>query len=680
MFFDDSRQDRAKRAARRDKHLRAVSLASSPIPAAKSYEFLTVEELTQKTLTLIFDVESYVNYYLVSFMCVETRRVVYFECFDDEGLTADQRAKLAFLLYRHKIIGFNSLNYDEPVMAASLQGLPPFKLKEITNEIIVEGVQARDIARKYNLQHMQTNHVDLIEVAPIEAPLKLYAARLHAERLQDLPFPPEAVLTREQIAVVRDYNINDLDVTWLLWDHLRPQLVLREALSAEFKIDLRSKSDAQISEAVIASELRKLGVTVSRPTIVPGHRFQYQIPDFVSFKTPNFNNLLDALRDGHFEVGESGRVECPQWLKSIRLTLGGGVYSSGIGGLHSNEKSVGHVADENTLLIDRDVASYYPAIKRICGLFPSHLGPEYLDVYGGLVDRRLKEKTGAKIALKNGDEALSITLSLSADGLKITINGAFGKLGDPYSVIYAPDLLIQVTLTGQLCLLMLIEMIELAGIPVVSANTDGIVIKCPKDRYTDLETVIIAWEERTGFVTEETRYKSIWSKDVSNYIAVKEDGSCKLKGVYAEVGSALNSPLSKNPEAYICSMAAQAYLAHGTPIAETVECGGVNVKAKHYPTPASRFVCVTRAKGGGHKDGIYLGKVVRWYYAKGEEGGITTLAHGSQVSGSWGGKPWMNITPELPADVDVDWYINRAVEILYEVGRYQKPTIGKLFA
>ena len=66
---------------------------------------------------------------------------------------------------------------------------------------------------------------------------------------------------------------------------------------------------------------------------------------------------------------------------------------------------------------------------------------------------------------------------------------------------------------------MLIERIELLGIPVVSANTDGVIVKCPKVRQTELNAVISKWETDTGFETEETRYTAIFSRDVNNYFA-----------------------------------------------------------------------------------------------------------------------------------------------------------------
>src|ERR1017187_7366641 len=140
----------------------------------------------------------------------------------------------------------------------------------------------------------------------------------------------------------------------------------------------------------------------------------------------------------------------------------------GIGGLHSAESGVAHVAGSNYMLIDRDVTSYYPSIILNLGLYPQHMGEAFLTVYRSLVERRVAAK-------KAGDK-------VTAESLKIAVNGSFGKLGSKWSALYAPDLLIRVTITGQLSLLMLIEMIELAGLPVLSGNTDGILVKCHKDR------------------------------------------------------------------------------------------------------------------------------------------------------------------------------------------------------
>jgi DNA polymerase elongation subunit (family B) len=167
-----------------------------------------------------------------------------------------------------------------------------------------------------------------------------------------------------------------------------------------------------------------------------------------------------------FVVGEDGTIGMPEQLKELGIAIGDSVYRMGIGGLHSSEQKAIHYATDDTILVDRDVASYYPAIILNTGMYPEQMGPNFLTVYRDIVRQRLDAK-------KRGDK-------VAADSLKITINGTFGKLGSPWSTLYAPNLLIQVTVTGQLALLMLIERLELRGIPVVSANTDGLVIKCPK--------------------------------------------------------------------------------------------------------------------------------------------------------------------------------------------------------
>lgn len=662
MFFEDSRPDRRQKRA-----FVPRSLEASPIPPAEPYELMSWFELMEeRDRTFVYDVECYPNYFLVAFQCVETGKVLLFE--DSPGAVLNIQL-LAYVMSRFKCVGFNSRAYDIVMVNLALKGVPRWKLKEVSDEIILKEMQAWEVEREFAMRPIQCNHIDLIEVAPIQASLKIYGGRLHCKRMQDLPFSPDTELTEQQAAIVRDYCVNDLDLTKALYFHLLPHIELREAMSEEYGQDLRSKSDAQISETVIVSELEKAGLKVEKPTDLTGTSFKYQVPEYLTFETPQLQHVLETVRAATFWVGASGSPDMPPEIAELDIRLGQCVYNMGIGGLHSTEKAAAHLADELNALIDRDVASYYPQIILNLGLFPPHLGKVFLEVYQSLVKRRL----GAKFLAKKHKELNELEQAklheIAADSLKITINGGFGKLGNKYSKIYAPALLTQVTITGQLCLLKLIEMIELAGIPVISANTDGIVIRCPRDREKDLETVVIQWEELTGFTTEETRYKALYSRDVNNYIAVKEDDKCKVKGVYSERGSAQNSVLSKNPEGLIISEAVQAFLARGVPIADTVTmCKDIR-----------KFVTVRNVKGGGEKDGVYLGKAVRWYHAVGETGTINYVMSGNKVPKSEGAKPCMILPDNLPNDIDYDHYVNEAIDVLYDVGFYRKPAVAKLF-
>jgi DNA polymerase elongation subunit (family B) len=630
-----------------------VALHREDVP----YELFTDEELyAAKSGILVFDLEVYVNYFIAGFRCFNTDKIVYFELWENEKFDTH---KLLWVLHNFCIVGFNSNYFDIVLIWLAMQpGITTETLKNVTNFIIKENMRPSDIERMYNFKMGSINHIDLIEVAPLSASLKAYAGRMHARRLQELPFLPESRLSASERLTVRNYNFTDLEDTLLLLKELSPQLELRQTLSKQYGQDLRSKSDAQIAEAVLCGELKQInGYWAKRPTIEPGTVYKYQVPNFIKYSSYMLQRMLKIVANVDFVIADNGQVLEPKEFEQLKaIPIGSSVYRMGIGGLHSTEENVSHVANENTLLVDRDVNSYYPSIILTQGLYPKHLGQNFLNVYRSIVERRLRAK-------KNKDKVY-------ADSLKIVCNGSFGKLGSKYSSLYSPDLMLQVTISGQLCLLMLIEMLEHNNIPVISGNTDGIIIKCNKNQYTKLNDIIIEWEKITGFETEETRYKAVYSRDVNNFIIVKykydeekkewtnEIDGCKVKGCYSEKGSALNSRLSKNPDALICSDAVQALFTKNIPIEQTIKsCKDI-----------TRFVSVIKVTGGGEKDGIYLGKTVRYYYAKGIQGCINRVANGNKVPKTDGGKPCQDLPPSFPNDIDYERYIQIANDILIEIG------------
>jgi hypothetical protein len=267
------------------------------------------------------------------------------------------------------------------------------------------------------------------------------------------------------------------------------------------------------------------------------------------------------------------------------------------------------------------------------------MGEPFLRVYREIVEQRLAAKHA-------GDK-------VKADALKITINGSFGKFGSKWSALYSPDLLIQTTLTGQLALLMLIEALEVAGIAVVSANTDGVVIKCPVNKQNVMDDIVFEWETCTGFNTEATNYRSLYSRDVNNYLAFKLGGGFKAKGAYASAG------LSKNPSNEICTDAVVAFLNDGTSIEDTV----------HACWDISRFVTIRSVKGGAiDQQGHYLGKAVRWYYSTTAQGPIRYRLNHYTVARSYGAQALMDLPDQFPSDVDFDLYIAEAQTILKDIG------------
>lgn len=632
MFFDDEPLHKLTKAKR-------ASNLSYVKYARKERRFLTDQELTALAVgsALAFDIEIFKNYCLFAFKHIASNSYFYVEGTTDKPLLKE---KLHWIMWRFKVIGFNSKSYDIPITVEAVKGGDLLGLKDMSDAIIL-----RD--ERFDRDPPAFNHIDLIEVAPLMGSLKLYAARLHCERMQELPVDPHKILSQEEIDDVREYCFNDLDNTHLLYNHLEEQIAMRETIGAEIGEDLRSKSDAQIAEAVISKEFERItGHRPRKSKEIDETPRTYTPPAYMQFRTPLLKQTLEKIASASFEIGANGYAIIPPEIQGLSLPIGNNVYRMSIGGLHSSETQVTLWDNETTAISDFDVASYYPKIILNGGIYPKNMGKPFLLIYKGIVVRRLSAKAAKRI--------------IESDGLKITINGTFGKLGNPYSIMYSPELMLYVTLTGQLSLLMLIEHAALEGFEVVSANTDGIVFRYPREREAELASIVSMWELQTSFELEKTSYRGYFARDVNNYMTLKGSGEWKLKGAYSEKGSAQNSVLSRNPENFICVDAVKAFLANKTPIRQTV----------YDSADVRRFVTVRNVKGGAHKEGIYIGKTIRWYHAKHEKGAIHYVLTGNKVPNSDGARPLMQLG-DFPIDLDRDWYVLEALAILKDIGYYE---------
>lgn len=589
---------------------------------------------------VVLDCEVYPNYILVAFKNVNTGKVLTFEIKGENSTISDlDRAKLFQVLEKRTTFGFNSRNYDIPVIAAVLRKKTALDIFNLSNYIIDNNSVGWMTMQKFGLVKPKGCHFDIQEPAPgVRVSLKLYGGRLNSKRLQDLPIEVGTTLNEKQMEEVKSYCINDLDTTIDLFNAIKPQMSLRFDMSKRYESDLLSKSDAQIAEVIIKSNLEKRnpGKKFYAPKFADSQSFKYEIPDFIKFKTEQLQEILETIKNCYFRLDAKGSIALPAELKKTKIRLGNSVYQLGIGGIHSTEKKQSIVVSDDEILADRDVASYYPNIILNLKLYPKHLGSSFLAIYKSIVEERLKAK-------KEKNKIVN-------EALKIVINGSFGKLGNKYSCLYSPDLMIAVTLTGQLSLLMLIEALELKGISVVSANTDGFVSLMKKEQYQTYDNICFDWELRTGFDLEETKYKALYSRDVNNYLAITTEGKTKGKGIFT-----IDS-IAKNPAGEIIIESVIQYLLNGTPISKTIkECKNVE-----------KFLSVRSVTGGAVFEGDYLGRVVRWIYStKGNT--IKYNKNGNKVPKSDGSRPIMTLN-EFPSDINYDRYIAEAISVLDDLG------------
>lgn len=661
-----------------------------------------------------FDTECYPNYWLLK-LRPQGGAAYSFQLHAGQRFSEAEVARMRLLFEAYTVVSFNGLGYDVPMITAALMGYSPEQLKWQNDQIIVNRVRPWEL----NLPDWRpADHIDIMEVIPGDGSQKLFAGRIHYKTMRDLPYEPDTALSPAQIADVAEYCENDLGQLEALYNDVTPQIKLRAKYGARYGLDLRSKSDAQLAELVLRHRCEQvLGHRIYKPTIDWNFQFRYRTPDFIQFSTPQLQHALALAQDAIFRLnkpnplapkGQKGKaVAMPPQLEGLTVAIGQTVYAIGIGGLHSKDETAAHVADEFHVIRDADVRGYYPNQMIKSGEVPPALGPQFMVEFVDIVRERdaCKARVAQLKAAKQTDGPEYEEAAAGNDGGKIMSNGTFGKTGSPHSVLWAPTMMAQTTLNGQFSLLMLIEWHEHYGIPIISANTDGIVMRCPKDKLHISDALIKEWEKRTGLEMEFTEYRALYMRDVNNYIAIKPDGSAKRKGEYAPASLIMK----KSPDVEICSDAVAEFLGKGTPIAYTIGAcrdirklvavqrvnGGAVKMWGEGPRKGARvmdMLAVLQA-GGWVKDGRqwrrgnelapaatayaacfapqrpeYLGKVVRWYYGTNAPGPIVYASNGNTVSLSYGAQPCMTLPDEFPADIDYSWYITKAENILRDIG------------
>ena len=150
--------------------------------------------------------------------------------------------------------------------------------------------------------------------------------------------------------------------------------------------------------------------------------------------------------------------------------------------------------------------------------YPQHLGAIFKETYEDIRVRRLEAK-------KKKDKLTDITL-------KYALNGLSGNLQNEYCWCYDPYAVMKIRINGQLLLLMLTEQLIKLDCEIIQINTDGVFFKCKKDIYPKVQEKFEWWQNLTGLVLEEDRFKAFYQLAINDYFGVYENGKVKEKGCF----------------------------------------------------------------------------------------------------------------------------------------------------
>ena len=398
----------------------------------------------------------------------------------------------------------------------------------------------------------------------------------------------------EYIPDMLHYNLNDVFIVAEIVRLKPDEIKSRYAVSASYEVDVLNSSRSNMADVLFQKFYTKFsGIPYDRWKDGRTERKAMSIGkiifDCVRFKNPQLQELLAKLRKTVvYRVNKDSLQE--------EIVVGKTVYNLATGGLHSKDipmeiwsttewngvyrSSTGEIIDKSAIGNTRkftikhaDVSSYYPSIMAFYGVAPAHM---IKSAFRNLI-QWMKD---TRVTVKHSDEAVvdGIPRDVLALVLKIVINSIYGKFGFENGPLYDRLATLQVTINGQLMLLMLCEELEANGIPIISANTDGLMVKVYEDKEEDFNRIVDWWQKTTGMSMDADVLHCLIARDVNNYIAqfrVKDKKTGKLK-LEDELKGTFNplmylNDLQKGYSMPIVSKAVYDYFINHVPVMDTLK-------------------------------------------------------------------------------------------------------------
>ena len=526
---------------------------------------------------------------------------------------------------RYDVFGYNNQAYDDMLFKAFMMYFNRFdntkqlitKLKEVSDKIIslqddkdaFWKDRELDLIRKYPLPWAT---VDLFKVYALNSAgvnvdkdsgerkkfgksLKQVSINLKWHNLLDFKLPPiddeegdvyrkkDAYrgMTNEQLnhLITNDfdryilpkyvepmlhYNKNDVYLVCEIARQKPDEIKLRYSLGAAFNLNLLCAARSSIADKLLYKFYsERSGLSVDKFKDLRTQRtalsFNKIIFPHICFKTKQLQDLLKDMKKVVIY-----RTNKDSFEKVIQFY--GTTYTIATGGLHSQDRPAVLTSTDDYTYIHYDISSFYPSVMVAYNIAPKHLNN---NVFVKMVDYfRLTRIKCKHTKDEDGLVVAGVHNKLAAEALKIVINAIYGKFGFEMFFLFDRFAQMQVTINGQLMVMMVVEALELDGIHVVSANTDGIIVKLPKDKEEDFKRITDDWCAQNKLGADSERYKLFVTRDINNYFDIQSNDKVEYKGGLDP--KQYLKDLKKGYDMPIVAKAVFEYFAHDTPVMETL--------------------------------------------------------------------------------------------------------------
>lgn len=482
-------------------------------------------------------------------------------------------------------VGFNSLAFDSQVIEYIIRNHD--KWHDLPNMEIVSRIyqKSQDIIDnsnyglfpEYREEWLTLKQIDLFTIWHFNnenrrTSLKAIEFAIDMENIEEMPIHhAQEELTKDEIQLVKNYRKNDVWATYQFYLITIGQTDLklykgenkiedRLAMQEEFGLNCLNWDDVKIGAEWNKLDYIKLTNRNERD-LKPkqiihyfGKKFKQFFPKTVKFESKELNEFVRNLGE-EYAINKKQEFKY-KFNKELTATIAKG-------GIHSCEGGRFIKPEDDEIYFQIDIGSQYPNAIRKYKVEPKHL-PGWNNLIVSKVDRRLNHK---KIYNETKNKKYN---SLQKMG-KLALNGgSYGRLNTQGDWQEYPYGMLQVTIGGQLEILMVAEGVLNKGFRVISLNTDGFDVIIKKSREKEFRDILTEYEKNIGNDVlgnfEYTEFKWIAQTSVNDYIALKTNGETKQKGDF-EVDKELN----KNKSARIVPIALEEYFKNGVPVEQTVK-------------------------------------------------------------------------------------------------------------
>lgn len=405
------------------------------------------------------------------------------------------------------LIGYNNYWYDDHVLHAMLDLKTPAQIKALNDRIIG--------GEKLRINNYKFDSLDCFQQIDVGMPgLKKVEGNMGRMILESsISFDIERPLTDEEYLDVLEYCKYDVDMTIEVYKK-------------------REKNYFKPKESLVKMLGNDNAAKWNTTTISANLLLKKPLPKWSDIRVPD--ELMELVPPEVAELWrtkEKGNITINEFDNEIVF---------GFGGLHGQNTKKKRFENVHNL----DVASLYPSI------IVNH------NILGSATEK-YKEILEERIRIKHTEPDRQA-------GLKLVLNSVYGLLKSEYSLLNNPKASTTVCAIGQSILYDLTKRLS-ATCEIVQINTDGVAFIPFTDDY---KVIWKEWEQDYNLVLEEDFFPLFIQRDVNNYIAVEEDGYCKLKG--GDTNRYYEDALFKNNNARIIDIALVNKLVHKKDVLETL--------------------------------------------------------------------------------------------------------------